>query len=311
MARNGKEIASASTPSRARSTKNSNRGRGETFPADRLDNQIHYDRWRALERRGYVQERIIHLPKEEPDFLRAHVLGLGWGFMYNPLVRINVTMVRVFYPGVDDAFEAAVKVYKEGNLNMIDFFRVIGREDTNWADDPAVGTIPNPLDHAILNAHTSAWHKVIMVNVDPKTHGTTFDMSHALLIYVLMTEGVVSLPRIMRDILLTRPMKLSRHVLPYPVFIPRLASECRVPEYPWDEFYTVREVEMYCPYGDWKGEQPRIHRGRLVPPRQPPQDQQEVGEIAPSSELPDREDVAYDMPGIPRDRFHWLGAYLF
>ncbi|MED6187908.1 hypothetical protein PIB30_081039 [Stylosanthes scabra] len=90
MARKGKEIASASTPSRARSTKNSNRGRGKTFSADRFDNQIHYDRWRALERRGYVHEQIIRL-------LRARVLGLGWGFMHNPLVRINVTMEREFW----------------------------------------------------------------------------------------------------------------------------------------------------------------------------------------------------------------------
>ncbi|MED6222291.1 hypothetical protein PIB30_062980 [Stylosanthes scabra] len=92
---------------------------------------------------------------------------------------------------------------------MEDVFHVIGREDTSWADDPAVDTIPNPLDHASLNAHASAWHKVIMAIIDPKSHGTAFDMSHALLIYVLMTEGVVSLPRIMRNILLTRPLKLG------------------------------------------------------------------------------------------------------
>ncbi|MED6152937.1 hypothetical protein PIB30_096740 [Stylosanthes scabra] len=59
-------------------------------------------------------------------------------------------------------------------------------------------------------------------------------------------------------------MKHSRHLLPYPVFISRLASECRVPKYPGDEFYTVREVEMYCPYGDWKGERPRIRRGSIL-----------------------------------------------
>ncbi|MED6128483.1 hypothetical protein PIB30_098393 [Stylosanthes scabra] len=257
MAHKGKEIAFASTPSRAHSTKNSNRGRGETFPADRFDKEIHYDRWKALEHRGYVHERIIRLPEEEPDFLRAHVLGLGWGFIYSSLVRINVTMVwefcanfssaeqdvvlfrgvkipftedairrhlgiRIYLPdpAVDDAFEAVVKMYKESNLNMEDVFRVIGREDTNWADDPAVDTIPNPLDHAILKAHALAWHKVIMENIDPNL----------------------------------------------------LASECRVLEYLGDEFYTVREVEMYCPYGDWKGERPRIRRGRLVPPRHPPQD---------------------------------------
>ncbi|MED6200176.1 hypothetical protein PIB30_082556 [Stylosanthes scabra] len=28
-----------------------------------------------------------------------------------------------------------------------------------------------------------------MANMDPKTHGTNFDMKHALLIYVLMTQG--------------------------------------------------------------------------------------------------------------------------
>ncbi|MED6222292.1 hypothetical protein PIB30_062981 [Stylosanthes scabra] len=45
-----------------------------------------------------------------------------------------------------------------------------------------------------------------------------------------------------------RVLKHSRHLLPYPVFISRLASECRVSEYLGDEFYTVRQVEMYCPY---------------------------------------------------------------
>ncbi|MED6200639.1 hypothetical protein PIB30_087162 [Stylosanthes scabra] len=168
-------------------------------------------------------------------------------------------------PGVEDAFEVVFKMYKERNLNMEDVFRIIEEIDT----------VPNPLDHAILNVHASAWQKVIMANIYPKSHGTTFDMSHALLIYVFMTEGVVSLPCIMRNILLTRPLKHSHHLLPYPAFISRLASECRVPEYPGDEFYMVREVEIYCPYGDWKGERPRIRRGRLVPPRYPPQDQQE------------------------------------
>ncbi|MED6209384.1 hypothetical protein PIB30_054140 [Stylosanthes scabra] len=79
-------------------------------------------------------------------------------------------------------------------------------------------------------------------------------MNHALLTYVLMTRGLVNLPHIMRDILLVRPTKHPRHLLPYPIFISRLAIRHEVPEYPRDEFYVVREVDMYVPYGDWRGE---------------------------------------------------------
>ncbi|MED6189381.1 hypothetical protein PIB30_095507 [Stylosanthes scabra] len=88
-----------------------------------------------------------------------------------------------------------------------------------------------------------------MENIDLKSHGTTFDMDHAIMIYVLMTERVVNLPRIMRDILLVRPMKHTRNLLPYLVFISRLADR-------------------------YQGELPRIRRGRLLPPRQPPPAQQ-------------------------------------
>ncbi|MED6137140.1 hypothetical protein PIB30_062145 [Stylosanthes scabra] len=147
-------------------------------------------------------------------------------------------------------------------LELMMLFRVIGREDTNWANDLTIHIIPEKkLDNAILNTHASAWHKLIMANIDPKTHGTTFDMDHAIMIYVFITEGVVNLPRIMRDILLVRPMKHSRNLLPYPVFISRLADRYQVPVFAGDIFYEVREQEMFCPYGDWKGEQPRIHRG--------------------------------------------------
>ncbi|MED6213303.1 hypothetical protein PIB30_091857 [Stylosanthes scabra] len=158
--------------------------------------------------------------------------------------------------GVDDAFVEATNKKKVDDLDMAMVFRVIGREDTNWANDLTIHTIPEKkLDNAILNAHASAWHKLIMANIDPKTHGTTFDMDHAIMIYVLMIERVVNLPRIMRDILLVRPMKHSRKLLPYPVFISRLADRYQVPVFAGDIFYEVREQEMFCPYGDWKGEQ--------------------------------------------------------
>ncbi|MED6204362.1 hypothetical protein PIB30_008489 [Stylosanthes scabra] len=274
MASKGKGTASTSTPSRVRNTKNSSRGRGDTFPADRFHAQIHYDRWKTLEHRGYTHERIIRFPDKDLDFFHDRVEELGWGFMYNALVPINVTMVPEFCanfsspeqetPGVDDAFVGATKAREANNLDMEMVFRVIRREGTSWTDNPAVNTIPKTLDNAIMSTHASAWHKLIMANIDPKTHGTTFDIHHALLIYVLMTEWVVNIPRIMRDILLTRPMKHSHNLVPYPVFISRLANQHQVLEYARDEFYTMHAAEMYCPYGDWKGEQPRMRRGRVA-----------------------------------------------
>ncbi|MED6152420.1 hypothetical protein PIB30_091905 [Stylosanthes scabra] len=122
-----------------------------------------------------------------------------------------------------------------------------------------------------------------MANIDPKTHGTTFDIDHSIMIYVLMTEGVVNLPCIMRDILLVRPMKHSRNLLPYPVFISRLADRYQVPVFAGDVFYEVREQEMFCPYGDWKGEQLRVRRGRFLPPRQSPLAQQAEQQPPPAA----------------------------
>ncbi|MED6176982.1 hypothetical protein PIB30_093419, partial [Stylosanthes scabra] len=231
MARKGKEFAFASTPSRNRTTKNSNRGRDEGFPTKRFDSQIHHDRWKTMEHRGIMHERIIRFPDREPDFMREHVEELGWGFMYNAFPRsmspwcenfagrlipfseddirhflgINVDLTPL---GEDDMFKATVENRKRGELDMDMVFQ---------------------------------------------QHGATFDLDHAILIYVLMTEGVVNLPHIMRDDLQKRPTRNSCNLLPYPVFISRLASRYQVPKFSRDEIYHVWEQDMFCPYGDWKG----------------------------------------------------------
>ncbi|MED6111505.1 hypothetical protein PIB30_052835 [Stylosanthes scabra] len=44
----------------------------------------------------------------------------------------------------------------------------------------------------------------------------------------------------MKEILVLRPTKHSRHHLPYPVFISRIAACHELPEFPNDKFYTVR-----------------------------------------------------------------------
>ncbi|MED6140362.1 hypothetical protein PIB30_092424, partial [Stylosanthes scabra] len=262
MASKGKGIASASTPSRSRTTKNSNRGRDDNFLTKRFDSQIHYDRWKTMERRGITHERIIRFPDGELDFLHERVEGLGWGFMYNAFPPINVTKVREFCSnfsaahqihvflrgrripfykddirhflgididlpplGEDDMYKKTVEARKNGGLDLNSVYQVIGRPGNNWENNPTDHTIPEiEIDNAILNAQATAWHKLIIENIDPKQHGTTFDMNYAILIYVLMTEGVVNLPRIMRDVLLKWPTRNSGNLLLYPVFITRLAS---------------------------------------------------------------------------------------
>ncbi|MED6197473.1 hypothetical protein PIB30_056780 [Stylosanthes scabra] len=309
MVSKGKGIASASTPSRTCTTKNSNRGRDEGFPTDRFDSQIHYNRWKTMEHRGITHERIIRFPDGEPDFLHEHVEGLGWGFMYNAFPPINVTMVREFCSnfsaahqthvflrgrriplseddichflginidlpplGEDDMYKKMVEARKNGWLDLNLVYQVIGRPGNNWANNPADHTIPEiKIDNAILNAQATAWHKLIIANIDPKQHGTTFDMNHAILIYVLMIDEVVNLPRIMRDVLLKRPTGNSRNLLPYPIYIARLTSRYQVPEFPRDEIYNVREQDMYYPYGDWKGEQPKAWHSEQHPPSPLPQ----------------------------------------
>ncbi|MED6127241.1 hypothetical protein PIB30_086123, partial [Stylosanthes scabra] len=312
MACKGKEVASASTPSRNRTTKNSNRGRDDGFPIEHFDYQIHYDRWKTMEHRGIMHERIIRFPNKEPDFLLGHIKGLGLGFMYNALPSINVNMEREFCsnfsadyqthvflrgrripfseddihhflgididlppPGEDDMFKTRVTTKKNGELDMDLVYQVIGRPGTNWANNPADNTIPDKkIDNVILNVQATAWHKLIIANIDPKQHGTTFDIIYAILIYVLMIEGVVNLPRIMLDVLLKQPTVNSHNLLSYPVFIARLAIRYQVPKFQRDKIYHVREQDMYCPYGDWKGEQPKVRRDRLIPPPQAPSVQQ-------------------------------------
>ncbi|MED6127180.1 hypothetical protein PIB30_085638 [Stylosanthes scabra] len=121
------------------------------------------------------------------------------------------------------------------------------REGITWANDPTVTAIPRNLDNAILNAKATAWHELIKANIDPKTHATTFLMEHALLLFVLMTQGMVNLPRIMRDIMVKRPSGNTRNLLSYPMFIARLADQYQVQGYARDEIVKIRKVDMYCP----------------------------------------------------------------
>ncbi|MED6107756.1 hypothetical protein PIB30_017022 [Stylosanthes scabra] len=306
MSRRGKQATTdEGISSRIRTSRNPNRGRQDTFPNERFNHQLHLDRWKGMENRGIVHERIVRVDGEEGPIFRNRIQGLEWGFMFDDLVRINLSIVREFcanfssatqnhvflrgkkipltethirgYLGipddapdadVDDAFIELVKTYKRGeDVNMGAIYAEIGQPETNWADNPAVNTILNKINNSMLNAKATAWHKIIMANIDPKTHGTKFDLKHAFLIYVLMIEGDVNLPRLVRDILLVRPTKHPNHVLPFPMFIMRVANRYVISEFPEDKFHVIRPVDTYVPYGDWRGERAR---GPARQRRQPP-----------------------------------------
>ncbi|MED6200043.1 hypothetical protein PIB30_081435 [Stylosanthes scabra] len=259
MAHKRKEVASASIPSRTRKTRNSNRGKENEYPNERYESLANAERAKTLENRGITHERIISFSEGEPDFMHDRIEALAWGFMYNAFILINLNIVREFYSNFsapsqihvflrgqgipfseeairrhldipyelppldeDDIFKKTVRDQKEGNLNMADVLQVIGKEGVTWANNPDDTTIPKRLDHAIMNAKATAWHKLIMANIDPKTH------AHHL------PHGACS-PYLCAD---------DR----------RLANQYQVPRYARYEIVKIQEVDIYCPYGNWKAE---------------------------------------------------------
>ncbi|MED6139418.1 hypothetical protein PIB30_083666 [Stylosanthes scabra] len=285
MSRRRQAAADEATSSRGRGSQNSNRARQDIFPNKRFDHQLHFDRWKGMENRDMVHERIIRVDGEEGLIFRNHIQELGWGFMFGDLERRFFTEANIHSnlgipgdapdAGIDDAFIALTKAYKNGeDVNMGAIYAEIGRPETNLADNPADNTIPNKINNSVLNAKATAWHKIIMANIDPKTHGTKIDLKHAFLIYVLMTDGDVNLPRLMRDILL-------------------------VPEFPDDKFYDIRPVDTYVPYGDWRGERARApaRQRRQPPPQDHPAEQlpQPETSAAPSASAQPAMDRSYQQ----------------
>ncbi|MED6186894.1 hypothetical protein PIB30_071052 [Stylosanthes scabra] len=319
MSRRRQAAADEATSSRGQVSRNSNRVRQDIFPNEQFDHQLHFDRWKGARMGIYV-----------------------WGFMFGDLVRINLTMVREFCAnfssasqnhvylrgkkipfteanirsylgipgdapdaGIDDAFIAFAKDYKNGEgVNMGAIYAEIGWPETNWADNPADNTIPNKINNSVLNAKATAWHKIIMANIDPKTHGTKFDMKHAFLIYV-------NLPRLMRDILLVRPTKHLNHLLPFPVFIMRVANRHEVPEFPDDKFYVIRPVDTYVPHRDWRGGRARApaRQHRQSPPQDHPADQLPQPETSAAPSAPAQYSLEPTMHDIMR-RFDRQGRQL-
>ncbi|MED6208846.1 hypothetical protein PIB30_048995 [Stylosanthes scabra] len=126
-----------------------------------------------------------------------------------------------------------------------------------------------------------------------------------------MAGGEVNLLRIMRDILVLRPTKHPRLLLPYPVFISRIATRHELPEFPNDKFHIIRSIYMYVPYGDWRGERARTPARQRRQPLLPllSADHETFREARTSASptgSPDRQHVAHDPPSLPRYSFEGL-----
>ncbi|MED6213789.1 hypothetical protein PIB30_096762, partial [Stylosanthes scabra] len=178
---------------------------------------------------------------------------------------------------VDDEFVALAKAYERGDdMDMAEIFLVIGQEGTNWANNPASNAIPNYRmaqdhhgQHGSQDSWDQLWHEACSPNLcvdDSGGEPSAHDEGHPI----------------------GSPDKAPPQPLPYPVFISRLARRYEVPEFLNDAFYNVREVDMYVPFGDWRGERAR---GPVRPHRQPPPQDQ------PAEPLPQPEKSA--TPSAP------------
>ncbi|MED6208141.1 hypothetical protein PIB30_042405 [Stylosanthes scabra] len=77
MSRRKEAATDEATSSRGRVSRNSNRGRQDTFTNERFDHQLHFNRWKGMENRDIVHERIICLDGEEETSFCNRIQGLG------------------------------------------------------------------------------------------------------------------------------------------------------------------------------------------------------------------------------------------
>ncbi|MED6186779.1 hypothetical protein PIB30_070023 [Stylosanthes scabra] len=68
--------------------------------AERFNTPVHAKRGEILTERKVMHERVINFHGKSDTF-QEHILAQGWGFMYDPVVPINMTLVHEFYANDD------------------------------------------------------------------------------------------------------------------------------------------------------------------------------------------------------------------
>ncbi|MED6165222.1 hypothetical protein PIB30_097507 [Stylosanthes scabra] len=184
----------------------------------------------------YFMKRVINFQGKRDTF-REHIARRGWDFMYDPMIDINMTLVREFYANRNEKNQKKVYMrgrripchfrdiegvlhlprlegkskhhqagerYDKDDLDMNEVMQVIGREGATW---PAV---PGRLDKNLLNKDAWMWMKLVVSNITPTRHETTLGIDHVLLIYALMAGMSVFLPGMMVSTMNEDPVKTKK-----------------------------------------------------------------------------------------------------
>ncbi|MED6185713.1 hypothetical protein PIB30_059709 [Stylosanthes scabra] len=73
-----------------------------------FDSREHYERSKLISNREILHKQVINFENQGPDFMQERIVELGWSFMYNDLVDINLTIVREFYSNFSHASHETV-----------------------------------------------------------------------------------------------------------------------------------------------------------------------------------------------------------
>ncbi|MED6115113.1 hypothetical protein PIB30_087103 [Stylosanthes scabra] len=214
--------------------------------AERFDTPVHAERGEILTACKVMHEQVINF-RGKRDTFQEHILARGWEFMYDPVVPINMTLVREFYANRDQKNQREVYIrgrkipcflgdieivlhisrlegasehkkvgekYEKNKLDMDEVMQVIGREGETWPE------VPGRISSKTLNKDAWMWMKLIMCNIMPTRHETTLGADHILFIYALMKGMTVSLPGVMVSAMNEDPTKYKRQLLPFPISSP-------------------------------------------------------------------------------------------
>ncbi|MED6198642.1 hypothetical protein PIB30_068433 [Stylosanthes scabra] len=240
MASEGKGIARQPS-SRTRGTSSH---RQTSQKAERFETPTHAEKGQILIERKVMHERTINF-RGKQDTVREQIFARGWQFMYDPIVLINVSLVREFYANHDQQNQPEVyirgikipcylgdieRVLHIPRLQLKSEHRVVSERYENnhlnlnevmWPD------IPGRISKNILNKEAWMWMKLVVYNMIPTRHETTLDVDYILLIYALMKVMTISFPAVMATAMNDDPTKSKRQLLPFPMFITKWAEEAR------------------------------------------------------------------------------------
>ncbi|MED6152546.1 hypothetical protein PIB30_093111 [Stylosanthes scabra] len=171
----------------------------------------------------------------------------------------------------NDAYKNNVTRWKVGNLEMDMVLATIAEPGIQWNSyNPGSGRV----DNGIHNRNARGWVKLMVCNLKPLKHETTFSMETALLIYTLMDQGDIHLGHILNKSMYDAAEGAKDRRLAFPVMITKMAAALNVPRYPEDDMYTVPTRTRYCPFGDWKQVKKKARKADLglrnPPPIPPP-----------------------------------------